>query len=75
MKNIIEFDKFLYDKKIVFTIKDYNINSYILWGEKTKIGNILNDTILFRKYINLMEFINGKYCKKDNIMKRIVEIE
>lgn len=57
MKNIIGFDKLLYDKKIVFTTKDYNINSYILWGEKTKIGNISHDTILFRKYITLIKFI------------------
>ena len=27
-------------------------------------GNIPNDTILFREYIDPIKFINGEYCKR-----------
>ena len=57
-KDILEFDKLNYDKKVVFTVKDYQINSQIIWGEKCENGIIPNDTINIRKYINLINFIN-----------------
>lgn len=32
MKEIVEFDELPYDRKIMFTTKDYHAKSQILWG-------------------------------------------
>ena len=64
MKEIIEFDKLPYDRKIMFTTKDYHVKSQILWGGICIKGDIPNDTVLFRKFIDLIKFINGKIAKK-----------
>lgn len=63
-KEVIEFDKLSYERKFVFTTKDYHISSQILWGGVCVKGNIPNDTILFREYIDPIKFINGEYCKR-----------
>lgn len=63
-KEIVEFNKLPYERKFVFTTKDYNISSQILWGGPCVKSNIPNDTILFREYVDPIKFINGEYCKK-----------
>ena len=64
MKEIVEFDELPYDRKIMFTTKDYHAKSQILWGGVCIKGDIPNDTILFREFIDLIKFINGEDCKK-----------
>lgn len=63
IKEIMEFDKLPYDRKIMFTTKDYHANSQILWGQCEK-GNILNESVLFREYVDPIKFINGENCEK-----------
>ena len=46
MKEIIEFDKLPYDRKIMFTTKDYHVKSQILWGGICIKGDIPNDGVL-----------------------------
>lgn len=40
------------------------MKSQILWGGICIKGDIPNDTVLFRKFIDLIKFINGKIAKK-----------
>ena len=56
---IKDFDKLSTEKKFVFVTKDYGINSQIIWGGPCEQGNIPNDTVLFRKYVDLTLFLNG----------------
>lgn len=48
----------------MFTTKDYHVISQILWGGICIKGDIPNETVLFRKFIDLIKFINGKDRKK-----------
>ena len=55
---------------VVRSTKDYHVKSQILWGGICIKGDIPNDTVLFRKFIDLIKFINGKIAKKDRDMLR-----
>lgn len=58
------FDKLATDKKFVFVSKDYGLSSQILWGGECEYGNIPNDTILFRKFMDPIKWLNGdKFVK------------
>lgn len=48
----------------MFTTKDYHVIFQILWGGICIKGDIPNETVLFRKFIELIKFINGKDRKK-----------
>lgn len=56
------FDALPYKKKIVFTTKDYGLKSQIIFKDYLGEEQILNDTLNFRKYVNLENLINGLPC-------------
>lgn len=61
-----KFDAFPAERKAVFVTQDYGLNSQVLWGGECEKGNIAIDTVLFRKYIDLVKFLNGdKYFRKN----------
>lgn len=53
------FDKLVTDKKFVFVSRDYGLPSQILWGGDCEKGNIPNDTILFKKFMDPIKWLNG----------------
>ena len=63
-KNIIEFDNLPFDRKFIFTTCDYGIKSQVIFSDNIRGNNIIDDTILFNKYINVNNLVNGKPFKK-----------
>ena len=55
-----EFDSLQYEGKLLFVHKDYGLKSQIIWKEFLNDSEVLNDTNSFRKYINLIKWINRK---------------
>ena len=62
--NIIEFDKLPFDKKFIFTTRDYGIKSQVLFKDYLGEAQVKDDTTRFNKYIDLKNLINGKPFKK-----------
>lgn len=54
------FDKLSYETKLVFTSNDYGLQSQIIFGDYLGKKEVSNDTLHFRKYIDLVQLINGK---------------
>ena len=63
-EHIREFDLLPYIRKLVFVTSDYSAKSQVLWGGDCVKGNIPNDTILFREFVDPIKFINGEPFKK-----------
>lgn len=60
-KHVYQFQKIHNIKKFMFVTKEYYDNSdCILFGELPKGVQILNDTFYFKRYINVIRFINSK---------------
>lgn len=58
------FDSLPYRIKFVFTSRDYKLNSQVVFKEYlNENSGVMNDTTLFRKYVNLINLINGKSFK------------
>ena len=55
-----EFDRLDYQHKIVFTTKDYGLKSQVIFKDYEGSNEINNDTLHFRKFINLIKWINGE---------------
>lgn len=51
-------------KKVVFTTRNYQLQSQVIFGESFMKKSISDDTTNFRKYIDLTAFISGKPFKK-----------
>lgn len=64
MEHLRLFDALPYKKKFVFVTKDYGLASQVIYKECMGMSEIDNDTILFRKYVNLENLINGCPFKK-----------
>lgn len=58
LDNLKQFDDLPFKNKIVFTSKDYGLKSQILFKEYAGQGGVLNDALHFRKYIDLIRWIN-----------------
>ena len=58
------FDALPFERKFIFTTKDYGIKSQVIFKEWEAQGEIKNDTSNFRKYINLENWINGLPFKR-----------
>lgn len=58
-----QFDTLPYSSKFVFTSKDYGLESQVIFKEYFNQGMVRNDTPLFRKYINLIKFLNKESFK------------
>lgn len=63
-EHVLAFDSLPYSRKLVFTTEDYGFNSQVLWGGSCVKGNIPNDTILFREYVDLANFMNGNEFRR-----------
>lgn len=59
-----KFDNLPYERKFVFVHKDYGLKSQILFKECAHLDEIPNDTTHFRRYINLIKWLNGEPFKK-----------
>jgi len=59
------FDTLPFDRKFIFTTKDYGLKSQVIFKEWAGKSEIENDTSDFRKYINLENWINGLPFKKN----------
>lgn len=65
IEHLKQFDQLPFSPKVVFTSKDYGLESQVIFKEYIgQIGGVTNDTQLFRKYINLIRFINKKTFKQ-----------
>lgn len=51
-------------KKVLFTSKDYNFPSQVVYTEFLGKGQVLNDTTHFRRYINLPKWLNSNIVEK-----------
>lgn len=56
--SLMQFDTLPYKNKIVFTSKDYGLNSQIIFKEFYGYGSVPNDALHFRKYIDLTKWLN-----------------
>lgn len=53
-------DELEYEKKVIFTVHDYGLKSQIIFKEWVGYPQILDDTTHFRRYVNLVNLVNGK---------------
>lgn len=61
---IKEFDALPFEKKFIFTTRDYGIKSQVIFKEYEGSEQVKDDTTLFNKYINLTNLIKGKNFKR-----------
>ncbi len=54
------FDNLSFKQKIVFTSNNYNLQSQVIFGDYLGKDEVSNDTLHFRKYVDLVKLINGK---------------
>lgn len=59
-KNIKEFDELPFERKFIFTTRDYSIDSQVIYKEYMGCNQVMDDTSLFPKYININNFVKGK---------------
>lgn len=59
-----EFDSLQAKNKLVFTSKDYGLDSQVIFGDFLGKDEVPNDTLHFRKYVDLIKLINGESFKK-----------
>jgi len=58
--DLVDFDNFPVEKKIVFVTKDYGLRSQVIFKEYRHKDHIVDDTNNFKKYVNLYKLISGK---------------
>lgn len=63
-ENVREFDKLPFNRKFIFTTRSYDIDSQVIFREYLGSDQVKNDTLLFKKYINLTNLVTGKPYKK-----------
>lgn len=54
-----QFAELPYHNKLIFTTRDYGLPNQIVFNEYRNKGEIENDTLNFRRYVNLVRWING----------------
>lgn len=54
------FDRMPFDVKMVFTSNNYSLQSQVIFGDYFGKKEVSNDTLHFRKYVDLVKLINGK---------------
>ena len=59
-----EFDNLPATRKILFTSKDYRLKSQVIFNDFLGQEEVANDTLHFRKYVDLIKWINGYDFKK-----------
>lgn len=58
MAHMERFEMLTFEKKILFTSKDYGLPSQVIYKEYAEEGQVTNDTTHFRRYINIVEWLN-----------------
>ena len=53
------FDKMQFKQKLVFTTKDYNLRSQVISYDYYGLDEVKNDTLHFRKFVNLIRLVNN----------------
>lgn len=59
-----KFDALPEEKKLIFVSADYGLGSQIIYDDFLGKGEVPNDTLHFRKYVNLINLIDGQPFKK-----------
>lgn len=57
-------DQLPFDKKVIFTSHDYGLKSQVIYREWEGYDQIPDETTHFRKYVNIINLLNGKPFKK-----------
>ena len=60
LKALQAFDKLPYESKLVFTSNNYGLRSQVIFGDYLGEKEVPNDTLHFRKYVDLVKLINGR---------------
>ena len=61
---LARFDKLEASKKVAFVTRDYGLSSQCIFREYKNAPEILNDTLIFRRYFNLRTFIYSGVIKE-----------
>lgn len=59
LKALQTFENLPFEHKMVFTTRDYMLNSQVIFGDYYGKNEVSNDTLHFRKYVDLVKLING----------------
>jgi len=55
-----EFDRLPFERKFIFTTRDYGVESQIIFKEYFGQEQVKDDTTLFNKYVNVKNLVMGK---------------
>lgn len=58
-------DALPFKKKLIFTTRDYGLESQVIFREWLNAKQVYNDTIHFRRYVDLVKLINGEDFKRN----------
>lgn len=58
-ENLRDVDNLPYKKKLIFTTRDYGLKSQVLFREYEGYAQIPDEITHFRRYVDLINFING----------------
>ncbi len=64
LEHLKTFEALPLERKFVFTSEDYGLKSQVICDEWTGKGEVSNDTLHFRKYVNLIKLLNNKPFRK-----------
>lgn len=59
-----QFDELSFERKFVFVHKDYGLKSQVIFKKSAKMDEVPNDVTYFRRYINLIKWLNGEPFKR-----------
>lgn len=63
LKFLQQFDNLPVKNKLLFTSADYGLASQVVFGDWVGHEEVVNDTLHFRKYVDLVKLINGELFK------------
>jgi uncharacterized protein (DUF1919 family) len=61
--NVREFDRLPFERKFIFTTRNYDVDSQVIFREYLGSEQVKDDTMLFNKYIDVTNLIKGKPFK------------
>lgn len=67
IEHLKTFDALPFKRKFVFTSEDYGLESQVVCSEWTGKGEVSNDTLHFRKYVDLINLLNNKPFKRKQL--------
>ena len=59
LEHLRQFDTLPFEKKLVFTHKDYGLKSQVIYREFKNQKEVPNDTMHFSRYVDLINLVNG----------------